>query len=146
MSDDLVIWQSGFVKGFKLKAFDDHLFSNILGFYENKQVEFCIKEKMKKVSGATHGYYRGVLLPVAAENELFGGWTITEIHDYFAEKYLSDVKEKIMGQDVIIVKRILSTRDISQKTMNHFIQQVRQELEENNIHTPEPIKQKEHDN
>ena len=140
MSEDLIVWQTGIVKGFKLTFFNEPLYGNILGYYNNKQVEVCIREKRKKVSPETHGFYRGVILPICLQSEMFGGWKINEIHDYFASKYLADIKEKILNGNTIIIKTTLSTGGISQALMNQFIENVRQELEENQISTPDPIK------
>ena len=137
---DLIIWQAGTVKGFSLKMYNEKLYDNILGYYSGKEVEVCIRERKKKVSPSTHGYYRGVILPVCLSAELFGGWKIDEIHDYFASKYLAEIKEKLIGDRTVIIKTTLSTGEISQKRMNEFIENVRQELTENGIETPNPEK------
>src|SRR3990167_8574980 len=95
---DIIIYQPAIVKNFKLMFLNDSLFKNILGFYEGKQVEVLVREKKKKVSKATHAYYRGVLLPACMNSEVFGGWKIEEIHAYFASKHLKDIQEKEVYQ------------------------------------------------
>lgn len=140
MSNDIVIWQQGSVKGFKLNPYNESLFSSILGFYEGEQIEFCIRKKKKKVSSATHAFYRGILLPLCLSSNLFGGWRIDDMHDYFADKFLGDIKTKQLDGRNIIIRTVQSTADLSQEQMNQFINDVRQFMEEHEIKTPEPIK------
>src|SRR3972149_4596934 len=142
MSNDIQIWQQVYVKGFKLNFYDESLHANMLGFYEGQQIEFCIRRKKKKVSSNTHGYYRGVLLPVCLNSNIFGGWRIDDIHDFFADKFLGDIKTKQFEGRNIIIRSVRSTADLSQEEMNQFINEVRQFLEEHEIKTPEPIKAK----
>ncbi len=138
---DIVVWLTGFVKNFNLVPYDEKLYANILGYYNNSQIEFCIRRKKKNTSAATHRYYRGVILPIAKQSNMFGGTTIDNIHKYFVRKHLQDVVElQVNGMPVIIVTD-LSTSEISQKRMNEFIEAVRQELLENNIETPDAIKE-----
>ncbi len=142
MSNSLQIWQSGFIKGFKLCAYDQTLYNDVLGHYEGKQIEFCIREKNKKPSHSTHGFYRGVILPICQQSEMFKGWNIDEIHKYFVSRYLKDVVEREINGNSVIIVITLSTGGVSQKRMNQFINDVRRELAENGIVTPEPTKDK----
>lgn len=138
---DIKINLPGFVKNFNYKPYDEKMYYSILGFYNNKEVNLCITERKKNPSSNTHGYYRGIILPICQQTELFRGWRLDEIHKYFASKYLKDVVEKeINGMNVIIVTT-LSSGEVSQKTMNKFIDEVVKELNENGIVVPEAIKQ-----
>lgn len=141
MSTEIVMWQQGFVRGFKLNSYNESLFANILGMYEGEQIEFCIRKKKKKVTSATHGYYRGILLPFCLSSNLFGGWRIDEIHDYFADKFLGDIKTKEFEGKNVIIRTVQSTGELDQKQMNQFINDVRQFMSEHDISTPEPLKQ-----
>lgn len=137
---DIVVWQNGFVKNFQLVPYDEKMQANILGYYNNSQIEYCIRRKKRQPSVATHRYYRGVLLPLAKQSNMFGGESIDKIHKYFVRKHLQDVVElQVNGLPVIIVTD-LSTAEISQKRYNVFIDDVVKELNENNIEVPEKQK------
>ena len=140
MSEDIVLWQHGFVKGFKLKPYNEQLYANILGFYNEQEVEFCIRKKKNNATLESHAYYRGVILPICTQSEIFGGWSLDKIHRYFAGLFLKDVETfEIKGQ-VEFQERILSTSSISKKKMGEFITEVRIWLFQNGIETPEPSK------
>jgi hypothetical protein len=141
MSESIEIFEQGFVKNFKFVPYDPKLEANILGMLEGEQCERLIRVVKKKPSAETHGFYRGVILPLCQKTEMFRGWSLKEIHKYFASKHLRDVVEKTIGDTSVIIVTTLSTGECGQKRMNRFIQDVRQELSENNITTPDPVKQ-----
>lgn len=141
MSEDITIWQQGIVKGFSLKPYDEKLYGNILGYFEGEMVEFCIRKKKKKPSKETHSYYRGVIIPVCMQSEKFRGWKKDEIHKYFVSQHLKDVVEKEINGHHVFIVTTMSTSDVSQRTMNKFIEDVRNELAQEGIVTPDPVKQ-----
>ncbi len=141
MDNEIEIYEQGFVKGFRFIPYDKQLESNILGYHEGHQVERLIRRVTKKPSKASHGYYRGVLLPIAEQWEDFRGWLRSDIHGHFKNLFLKEVKEMQMGTATIIIVDIANTDDISQKKMNQFIDNVRQFLSERGIQTPDPVKQ-----
>ena len=128
----------GFVKGFELKPYNEKLHNNVIGQYEGKQVEYCIREKKKKVSTSHHAYYRGVLLPSCMNAEVFGGWEKEEIHQYFANEFLKDVKTKEIKNGACIITKILSTSELTSKQMNEFTEKVIRWMEQENINVPKP--------
>lgn len=140
MSSDLIIWQNGFVKDNKLVSYNEQLAMDVLSFYNNQQVEYCIRKKKKKASPATHGYYRGVIIPLCSKAEIFGGWAVIDIHKFFANMFLKDVETKQIRGKVYIIETILSTSDISLERMIGFIAEVRSWLMQEGIDTPEPQK------
>lgn len=140
MTNDLVIWQNGFVKDNILVSYNEKLHGQVLTFYNDEQVEYCIRKKKKKVSAAAHGYYRGVIIPLCSKAEIFGGWDVIEIHKFFANMFLKDVETKQIRGKVYIIETILSTSDISLQRMIDFISSVRHWLLQEDIDTPEPQK------
>lgn len=139
---DLNIWQTGVVRAFKLVPYNPDLHANVLGFYNDKEVEYLIREKKKKPTLETHAYYRGIIIPVCMQSEVFGGWKRDKIHRYFAGLFLKDVETFEVGGDVHFQEHILSTSSISKKEMGVFIDEVRRYLlEKHNIVTPDPVKQ-----
>lgn len=138
MSEEIKIWLPGFVKGFELKIYNEKLYGNVLGFFENKQIELCIREKKKKASLSHHAYYRGIIIPACMNSELFGGWRKDEIHKLFAGMFLKDVMTKEINGKMKITETTLSTADISAKQMNDFIQEVIKWMAEQNIQIPNP--------
>ncbi len=140
MSESIEIWEQGFIKNFKFVPYDTQLEANIMGFNNNFQVERLYRRVNKKATKQTHSYYRGVLIPFLLTTEKFRGWLKKDIHNYFKNLFLKDVKELQFGTATVIVVDIESTENISQKKMNQFIDNVRQHLSEKGIQTPEPIK------
>jgi len=139
MNNDMKIWHDAFVKeDGTITFYNKSLYRSIISSMKGKQIKACFKEVNKKPSTETHGYYRGVLIPLAASTEMFRGWKKDEIHKYFASEFLKDVIEKKIGFTTVLIVTTLSTADTSQKRMNEFISDVRQFLEENGITTPEP--------
>lgn len=141
MSETITMWQNGFVKGFKLTPYDPNLYANILSQFENKQVQFCIREVPKKPSAELHGYYRGIIIPTALNDEQFRGWRPDDLHKHFKGLFLKEVKELQMGTATVLIVDIESTGSISKKRMAKFLDDVIQYLAEKGITVPEPIKQ-----
>lgn len=143
MSDsDIEIWQHGFAKSGKLVSYNPILHENVLTHYEGKEVEYCIRLKRNKPTLESHGYYRGIVLPCALQSEIFGGWTLDRVHNFFANLFLKDIKTEEVGGKTYIVEKTRSTAGISRKRMTEFIDQVRNWLAEYNIITPDPQKTK----
>ena len=140
--EGIEIWQPAFVRERALKPLDVNMHYNILDYYNEEQVEYCIRPIRKKPSQSTHGYYRGVLIPfLLNKTELFRGWNAIRIHRLFAVTFLKDIKEENIKGKVFLVEYVLSTGEISQKRMNEFITELREWLlVEHQLETPEPEK------
>ncbi len=136
------IWLKGFAIDGKLKPYDAKMHANLFDYFNNSQVEYCIRKERKKPSTNTHGYYRGVLIPFLLKDEQFKGWNEIRLHRYFAVLLLKDIQEEHVKGKVFLVEYILSTAEITQERMNQFITELRILLsEEFLIETPEPEKQ-----
>lgn len=136
------IWLKGFAVDGKLKPYDAKMHANLFDYYNNSQVEYCIRKERKKPSTNTHGYYRGVLIPFLLTQETFGGWNAIDLHKLFASLFLRDIQEKQIKDKVFLIEVTHSTSEISQAEMNRFITEVRNWLAvEHQIETPEPEKQ-----
>lgn len=139
--NDLEIWQHGFVKGSTLTPYNPTLHSHVLQHYSGQEVEYCIRKKRSKPTLESHAYYRGVILPVCIQSEIFGGWTLDRVHKFFANLFLKDVTtEEVKGQIYTNVD-VRSTSNISKKRMGEFIDAVRSWLADYDIITPDPVKQ-----
>ncbi len=138
MSEEITIWESGFVKGFQFVPYNKELSANIMGMNEGQMVERMIRRIKKKPSKELHGYYRGVIIPTALNDEQFRGWSRVDVHNHFKSLFLKDVKEMQMGSATVLVVDIQSTSDISKKRMSQFIEDVRRYLAERGIETPDP--------
>lgn len=135
---DIQIWQHGFVKDGVLKPYNQSLQKQVLDFYNNQQVEFCIRKQKQKATLKSHAYYRGVILPICAQSEIFGGYSKDKIHELFASLFLKDVKTMEVAGKIHMVTHILSTSVLSRKAMADFIDHVRNWLSDHGIFTPEP--------
>ena len=136
---DFKVWHDAFCKSDgTLAYYNKPVYDSCIDLLKNKQVKVYIKEVKRKTSHETHGYYRGVILHVAQQSEMFRGWKLDEIHKYFASEFLKDVIEKKIGETTVLIVTTISTADTDQKRMNEFITDVRIFLEQNGINTPDP--------
>lgn len=108
------------------------------------EFDLVLKEKKKRISLDTHGYYRGGVLREALKYETFPDWTEDKLHDFFADKYLKEIEIKRIkfksGTEILKeVVHIRSTSDLNQSEMNDFIGKVIRWLEVEGIviHPPE---------
>jgi hypothetical protein len=119
------------------------LFAQSLAELEGKEFDLIIKEKYKKVSLDTHGYYRGGVIKEALKYEIFGGWDEDMLHDFFASEFLRQVKvfqlQKEDGIHQAPITSIRSTSSLSQGEMNEFVDKVIRWLANEGIviHSPE---------
>lgn len=108
------------------------------------EFDIVLKEKKKRVSLDTHGYYRGGVLREALKYEKFDGYSEDDIHDLFADMFLRQDKMLIQryanGKTRIrSIIKVRSTADLNQSEMNIFIKDVVEWLEAEGIviHPPE---------
>lgn len=120
------------------------LFKQTLISLEGLEFDLIIKEKHKRVSLDTHGYYRGGIIKECLQYEMFGGWTEDDVHDFFADQFLHYYKTLIINHDdndktYCNVRKVISTSSLNQKDMNEFIEKVIGWLAEHGIviHSPE---------
>ncbi len=141
MDSDLEIWQYGVIRQNVLKPYNTALHSNVMQHYNDQEVEYCIRKKKQSPTQESHNYYRGIILGVCEQAEIFGGWKRDKIHRFFASMFLKDVEVKEIKGKTYMVESILSTGAISKKRMVQFIEEVRAWLDMQGIITPEPQKQ-----
>ena len=104
--------------------YNNNLHNEYVRSLEGQEFEETIKVKFKRVSTDAHGYYRGGILGESMNYEMFGGWTRGELHEFFANKFLSYTKavKYIFGEETIYRDKIdvLSTSSLSSKEMFEF--------------------------
>ena len=128
------------------KYYNPNLYNTVMAELEGKEFEEVTTEKHKRVSSDHHGFYRAGIVGECAKSEMFGGWTRDEIHDSFADMFLSyKVAEKRIrdGKTIYVeVTKKESTSGISSKEMAEFCEKCIQWCAENNIiiHDPEEYK------
>lgn len=117
------------------------LFKQTLSSLEGLEFDLILKEKHKRVSLDTHGYYRGGIIKECMQYEIFGGWDENDIHEFFADMFLKYTKTLIRS-DInkrILVTKVQSTAELNQREMNEFIDKVIAWLANEGIviHSPE---------
>lgn len=128
----------GQVKNGTLIHYNFPLYSQTLSSLEGKEFDLIIKEKHKRVSLDTHGYYRAGIVKECMNYEMFGGWSEDDLHSFFADMFLKYTKMLIVNHDNGTttqreITRIQSTSELNQKEMNEFIDKVVQWLAEHEI-------------
>jgi len=112
------------------------LYDDQLRELEGKQIVMTIKERHKSPTKSQYGYYRGCILPICYETEMFSAYdNKDEIHEfYFADKFLSyTIKDPKTGKEK---QRVRSLSDITDKEMSVFIERVLAECAELGIEIP----------
>lgn len=112
-----------------LIQYNPDLHKQVVNSLEGKEFELILKEKKKRVSLDQHGYYRGAIVKECTNYEIFGGWSEDDIHDFFADQFLSYKKTLIVRYDdgselVRTLRKIESTSGLSTKEMSEFIEKV----------------------
>jgi len=131
---DIAIKNFGKIIGGKIHFFKPHLYQTIIDKYEGKDIVVIVQERFEDTTTDQHGYYRaGIIRATCMETELFGGWTESDIHDFFAERFLSYTKQKELGGKAVNVLKTESTADIGKKKMRKFIDDVLNFLAEHDI-------------
>jgi len=130
------------VNGQKL-YYNPKLLQQSLSDLEGKEFVEVLKEKYKKVSLDTHGYYRGGVVKECMGYEIFGGWDEDDLHAFFASEFLRETKVLPLSKDDAVhqapITAIRSTASLSQREMNEFVEKVIRWLANEGIviHTPE---------
>tara|TARA_Y100000310_G_scaffold345418_1_gene464765 strand:+ start:6049 stop:6504 length:456 start_codon:yes stop_codon:yes gene_type:complete len=104
---------------------------------EGKEIEVIIKEKEKDPTLRQYGYYFGVVLPTALEDETFGGWTKEELDGYLKSNFLQKSKMKVINNVPVELKYSPSKTAISKEEMTEFLRQVITFLAQQGIVVPE---------
>ncbi|MFA7289589.1 MAG: hypothetical protein WC055_12000 [Melioribacteraceae bacterium] len=107
---------------------------------EGKDVTMVIKKRHSKPTQSQYGYYRGVILVVCYEAEMFSAMSNKdEIHDlYFAQKFLSYTTITEIGGKRVEVLQIRSLADLNKDETTAFIERVIGECNELGISIPPP--------
>lgn len=130
------------VKGKRI-YYNPELHAESLHALEGKEFEEVIKLRFKKVSNDFHGYYRGGIIGECLDSNIFAGWERNEIHDFFAQMFLTYAKTiKFIGSKGTHYREqvnTISTSSLSSKEMSEFCDKVIQWCAENGIiiHSPE---------
>lgn len=103
-------------------------FENELKILSGKEFEIIIRERFIPASTDQHGYYRGGVIREALNHEDFGGWSEDDVHDYYAEKFLTFSIHRILAGKVIEYAIIESTAHLGKKRFAVYIQQVIDDL------------------
>lgn len=144
MADKPTYRMFGRVTNGNLVHYNWPLFKQTLISLEGKEFDLVIKEKHKRVSLDSHSYYRAGVIKECLQYEIFGGWDFEDIHSFFANMFLKDVRIRFSKQEngestqyAIPVTR--STADLNQRQMNEFVEKVIAWLSNQGvvIHSPE---------
>jgi hypothetical protein len=109
-----------------------------------REVEISIRRKAEPTSHDTHGYYRGVVLPLAAEE---WGWADPdELHDALKLKHLPGIiplederwRVRRFGVDDERVEAP-SMADMSQEESGLYLDAVIRQMQEDGIAVPPPM-------
>jgi len=136
---DLQIRHYGRVKNGKLIFDIPSLYDDQLRELEGQNIVMIIKKKHEKATLSQYGYYRGCILPLCYESEMFSSYdNKDEIHDvYFAPKFLS-YKRLRPDDHNIEVTTVKSLADLNKEDMTKFIERVIADCEMNGISVPPP--------
>lgn len=139
---NLEIRHYGRVKNRKLHFDIPELYNRAVESLEGKEFCLTIKKKHKAVSQNKHAYYRGGILNVCYQSEMFSHLdNKDQIHElYFAPKFLAYKKLLEINGAKKEVTAVRSLADLSDDEMGEFIEKVIADCETElnlEIHSPE---------
>lgn len=115
----------GIVRNGKKVYYNTDLYLRQMASLEGKEFEEIIKERHKKPSKSTHGYYRGGIIASCLTTEEFAGWEPEEVNDFFLNMFCKTIIEKgFEDQKPVEIVHIKTTAEMTQKEMNEFIEKV----------------------
>jgi hypothetical protein len=127
----------GIIKDGVRHYYDKNFHNKNLAQLEGQQFEEVIKMKRKNVSLRAFAFYRGPITSIALQSEMFGGWTKEELHDFFCERFLSNILvTKVIkhGQTFLKERTVVgNTSSMSSKEMSEFTEKVLHFLANNDI-------------
>lgn len=104
------------------------LFKQSLAQLEGLEFDLVLKEKHKRVSLDTHGFYRGGIVKECLQYEIFGGWNEDDVHDFFADMFLSYTRTVTIKTENSVIHRNIrktqSTAELNQREMNEYVDRV----------------------
>ena len=144
MSSEPTIRFYGAVKNGVREYLRPLLHQEMLKKLEGKQFEEVIQQRFEDESPNQHAYYRGgIIKATCMEAEAFAGLSERDIHDIFANMFLTYVRPVVVrfnGEErTFEVSHTDSTGDLGKKRMSEFIDKVLNFLAEQSIFplTPE---------
>lgn len=129
MSIEPTIRFYGTIKNCHRSYYKPLLHNEALVALEGQEFEETLRPRFRETTVDQHAYYRaGIVKSCCMESEVFGGWTSEEVHDHFAEKFLSyqKIKEIHTPKGAVLVEITVreSTADLGVKRMKEFIDKV----------------------
>lgn len=130
----------GISKDGKFQPYNKTLFDNCLREFDGKIVEVFIQEREEETTDNQRGYFFGVIVRKVCMNmEQFGGWSATEIYEFFCGLFLSEPKSFKYKKKSIVVSITRSLSKLNKKETSIFIQKVINWLaQECGVEVPEP--------
>jgi len=131
------IRHTGHVKDGQLYVDDAKLRQHVINSLEGKEIEEIIQEKHRDPSSEQRGYYHGIILKIALENEIFGGWEKRELDRFLTKKFLGETTIKEINGIPTEVDDTPSKATISRKQWSKFIDKVITFMNQQGIDIPE---------
>lgn len=116
----------GLIKNRKLIFQEPELYNKVVEALEGKEFCLTLKKRHKQISQNKHAYYRGGILGVLYQTEMFSHLdNKDQIHDlYFAPKFLTYTKMLNINGQQKEVRAVRSLADLSDEEMGLFIERV----------------------
>jgi hypothetical protein len=136
-----IIKHFGYVKEGRKHYYNPALYTDQIRSLEGKEFVEEIKERHNKATVNQYNYYRGAILPICHQSEMFSSFnTKDDIHEnYFAPMFLSyTVLVEVKGKPAYEQVKVRSLANLSMAEMKEFIQRVVAECETNGISVPPP--------
>jgi len=116
----------GLIKNRRLIFNEPELYNKVVESLEGKEFCLTLKKRHKQISQNKHAYYRGGILGVLYQTEMFSHLdNKDQIHDlYFAPKFLRYVKTITVNGQTKEHSAVRSLADLSDEEMGTFIERV----------------------
>ncbi len=121
MSNKPILKHYGQVSNGMVKFYQVDLYKANLKELEGQEIEVTIKKRHKQRSDDQAGFYRGGICRVCIQYEMFSHMEVEDVHEFFANKFLSYNKHLQVGQETFLLKKTISTTSLSKEEMKEYI-------------------------
>lgn len=127
------------VKGCEIYALDKTRKARILQQFEGQLVDLYVTPHEEPKSQSQLGYLYGVIFKLVCLNtEMFGGWEMDELEDFFVNRFLRENKiVSVQGENYNDVK-VRRISKLNKREMTAFIQKIINWLAAHEVTVPEP--------
>lgn len=121
MGQEPILKHFGVISNGMVKLYNPELYKSNLISLNNQEVEIIIKKKHKSPTKDMYGFYRAGICKTCQQFEMFAHMDVEDVHEFFANTFLSYNKHLQVGDKTFLLKKTISTTSLSKEEMKDYI-------------------------